>query len=511
MMTATSLVSDVKQRLTAWAKSVADDIGTAGVYLFGSLVYRGGAQFGPASDVDLVVCFPNDCNDELARWNWEKELHDRKVQLEADLATVLTGSDPKKPICSVVVPTALEIEADVHKDGARGFFKENAFLNLLDGSQTRGLPNAGSRPLKDRLTIEVLRFAQKKRNQFFAVNAGGEGGLAPYEGADAAPKDVMRYAAMAAHPNDSHAEPGAEYDTQAGLDFLSNRLYENRNKDAAFGELHHWLSIRRNARGEVGPLTPSAHLLFAEIIASVAIARLPARAPADPTLRGQHSTVWFDERFAQAFPGVRGVQWYDDAQQIKTRLCKLLEPPLAYAESEPAWWFRGQSNCPIRAFKHVQDDAYQMDVYEFRVRRIAAINLGQYFRDFVYVEAAALPPTGLYASTSERIAEEVSGNGLYGYYTEEYGIVDGTHHITRTQHDDGAAEIAGQLQDVRGRSELRVRYVSPYNFVIAANGSALNNPDFDEVLEQFLDAMLRGKDLLDQLAAVVQRLPKRHR
>ncbi len=121
-----------------------------------------------------------------------------------------------------------------------------------------------------------------------------------------------------------------------------------------------------------------------------------------------------------------------------------------------------------------------------------------------------MSPVGFYPSTEQRIAEETSGQGIFGYYWEEYGLVDGAHLITRAQYDDGAAMIEGQLQDVRGRTELRLRYVTPYNFIIAANGSAINNGDFDEVLVEKLDAMLRGEDRIEELAKAVSRLPKRH-
>jgi predicted nucleotidyltransferase len=209
-MTNDPLISDIRRRLASWATVVAKDIDTSGVYLFGSLIYRGGAQFGSSSDVDLVVCFPSKAMDDLTRRNWVEKLLGHKVRLEAELATILTSADPNKPLCSLVVLTPLDVEADIHKDGARGFFKENSFLNLLDDKEVKGLPSAGSREIKDRLAIEGLRFAQKKRNEFLAINAKGVGGLAPYQGDDPAPKDVMRNAAMAVHPRDPKADPSAQ-------------------------------------------------------------------------------------------------------------------------------------------------------------------------------------------------------------------------------------------------------------------------------------------------------------
>jgi predicted nucleotidyltransferase len=509
-MTNDELILDVRRRLATWATTVAKDIGAWGVYLFGSLIYREGAQFGKGSDVDLVVCFPNEAMDEVARRDWLERLLDHKVRLEAELSTILPSAVLNKPLCSIVVPMPLDIGADIHKDGAREFFKENTFLNLLNGKEQRGLPAAGIREIKDRLAIEGMRFGQKKRNEFLAVNAGGAGGLVAYQGADPAPKDVLRNAAMVAHPPNAKADPGSEYDTQVGLDFLSNYLYRAQGSNPAFHALHHWLSVRRGARGTVGPLPARDYLLFAEIICGAAIKRLSSGLEKPPSLLGKHSTVWFDERFAQAFPGVRGVQWFEDSEQIKTRLEKLLQHPLVYADSEPVWWFRGHSNLAITTFKHVSDRLYMMDVCELCIRRIAAVQSGQYYRHFVYVEVEAMAPIGLYSLTERRIVEERSGEGIFGYYWEEYGLVDDTHVISRAQYDDGAATIDGKLQDVRGRTQLRLRYVTPYNFIVAANGSSINNGDFDEVLTDMLDAMLRGDDRIEELAKAVSRLPRRH-
>jgi hypothetical protein len=76
---------------------------------------------------------------------------------------------------SVVSPTALEIAADVHKDGADGFFSRNQFLDLRDGQVRMGLRNAGQRRLTERLLTQCVRFAQKKRNEFVNVTATGGG------------------------------------------------------------------------------------------------------------------------------------------------------------------------------------------------------------------------------------------------------------------------------------------------------------------------------------------------
>lgn len=87
-----------------------------------------------------------------------------------------------------------------------------------------------------------------------------------------------------------------------------------------------------------------------------------------------------------------------------------------------------------------------MDESELLIRRIAAVKPGPYYCDFVYVELDPMEPIGIYSQTADRIAEESSGEGHFGYYWEEYGLVDGKHVITRSQYDDGAAEIEGSLK-----------------------------------------------------------------
>ncbi|HYL98161.1 MAG TPA: hypothetical protein VEZ90_04345, partial [Blastocatellia bacterium] len=91
--------------------------------------------------------------------------------------------------------------------------------------------------------------------------------------------------------------------------------------------------------------------------------------------------------------------------------------------------------------------------------------------------------------------------------SEEYGLFEGRP-ITRGEYDDGAAEIDGRIVDTIGRAEHRIRYLTPYNFLIAAHDSQINNHDFDLRSEELLNLMLFGKAKLTDLVAEVDRLPK---
>jgi hypothetical protein len=81
--------------------------------------------------------------------------------------------------------------------------------------------------------------------------------------------------------------------------------------------------------------------------------------------------------------------------------------------------------------------------------------------------------------------------------------------VTRAEYDDGAAIIEGRPVDIRGRADLRARYVSPYNFLIAPFMSPINNKDFDYVLQSYLNRLLQGEDVFDQMRSDILRLPKR--
>jgi predicted nucleotidyltransferase len=153
------LRDELLARLKSWSQKLTAEIGTDGVFLFGSLIYKDGAQFSATSDIDLVILFPPGMKDALARTQWLKQLRERKGALEAELIATLQRGDVGEPIASLVVATGLEVAANIHKDGAGNFFSVNQFLDVRDGTVHAGLAHAGERNLGERLLIECLRFA----------------------------------------------------------------------------------------------------------------------------------------------------------------------------------------------------------------------------------------------------------------------------------------------------------------------------------------------------------------
>jgi hypothetical protein len=147
-----------------------------------------------------------------------------------------------------------------------------------------------------------------------------------------------------------------------------------------------------------------------------------------------------------------------------------------------------------------------MDVEELNIQRIAAVNQGSYFRKFVYVETAADQPTGLYHSDADVIARQIAD---FGYANEEYGLVDNKLPVSRAEYDDDAALIDGKPVDIRGRVELRARFISPFNFLIASFMSPINNNNFDYALRTYLNRLLQGEDVFAEMCAAILRLPRR--
>lgn len=223
------------------------------------------------------------------------------------------------------------------------------------------------------------------------------------------------------------------------------------------------------------------------------------------------STVFFYDRFCSAFPGVRGIQWFTNPEEAITRLSKMLRPPLSLTKDKhsgtfsPIWWWRG-GDLHIRKFDKIEDGIALLDWFELKIDKVAAVNSGSYYQCFVYVQTSPMEPTGLYPRTKDEIQRCVD---TFGYCSEEYGLFDKQHKVTRAEYDDGAAMVNGELIDFEGNIELRIRHITPYNFIIAAQNSPINNSKFDQTLRQLMNNLIQGTTSLEQVEEVISQLPKR--
>lgn len=226
------------------------------------------------------------------------------------------------------------------------------------------------------------------------------------------------------------------------------------------------------------------------------------------------STANFSLRIAQSFPGTRGIRWVGNPIAIRRHLKKFFGEPLTYTsqggDSNPIWWFRGGLNMPIDTFRILSFNKYLIGLHEYKIKRIAVFHDGaRDYADFIYVEVEGENPTGLYDRSEEALKKE---RNEHGCVTEEYAICKYwkffSKKIPRTEYDDGATQILGQIVST-SRSELRIRCLTKYNFIICAQGSPYNSRKFDMESDSFLDNILKGKINPEEFFSWLQKFPKR--
>lgn len=221
------------------------------------------------------------------------------------------------------------------------------------------------------------------------------------------------------------------------------------------------------------------------------------------------STVLFSMRMAKAFPGKRGLVEYTKISDIKRCLSNLLAEPLTYSMNnksrifkDPIWWYRGGSSMHINVYRHLVGRRFLIGNDEILIKRLVAyVSPQRYYNQYVYIECAPDAPTGLYPKRDLSNYPIYDNDMLYDV-TEEYcifrfGLVC-SKNITREEYDDGATCIMGRSVSISDKSELRVRHLAKYNFVIAAKGSVYNNQTFDlksnSMLWQMIERTISNKE-----------------
>ncbi len=221
-----------------------------------------------------------------------------------------------------------------------------------------------------------------------------------------------------------------------------------------------------------------------------------------PSIGEDSTTTFFSHRFAKAFPGVRGTQWFRNPTEAVRRLEILFAPPLVFSDAQPIWWWRS-GDMFIQRFSKLTEDTVLLDHQEITIDELAAVNEGSYYQEFIYIKAKPSPPSELYDTA--HVQEQVA---LRGYAKEEFALFRGRP-ITRGEYADGPAVINGSVVELNDEVELREIFLTPYNFIIAPHESPINNTDFDEVRDELLNRLLRGETTVKELASAVLKLPRR--
>jgi hypothetical protein len=205
------------------------------------------------------------------------------------------------------------------------------------------------------------------------------------------------------------------------------------------------------------------------------------------------SMNFFQARLGKAFPAMRDeVKWYFGKHAID-RLEIFLQKPLLFKGTEegsyrdPIWWFRAGSSMYIKRFKRLSKTKCLMNIDELVINKIAVYRDDYDYRHFIYVEVSADKSTGVYQHLTDKMKDYIDH---FSYMWEEYGLLNGKP-IKREEYDDGSAEIKGKVVDAAD-AKLRVRYLTPYNFVITPQDSPYNSHKFDRESKDYLNGLLNN-------------------
>ncbi|WP_417887968.1 hypothetical protein [Zunongwangia sp.] len=224
---------------------------------------------------------------------------------------------------------------------------------------------------------------------------------------------------------------------------------------------------------------------------------------------GMTSSAIFSSKLAGAFSGQRGFKWYESKEAIM-RLEKFFEPPLRYepitndATSTPIWWFRAGSSMYIDNFKKLSRTRLLIGIREFKIKRIGVFVSDSYYKSFIYVETSGEKQTGVHNLKKEDIKRHINS---FGYSSEEYGLYKNKIKLTRQEYDDASKVINGKVRDTFG-AELRVRFLSDYNFLITANQSPFNSRKFDMESQESMNKILKGEMKADDFIESLKKYEK---
>ncbi len=223
------------------------------------------------------------------------------------------------------------------------------------------------------------------------------------------------------------------------------------------------------------------------------------------SLESQHYTyigdtrAFFARKFGDAFPGLRSTQWFEDPKEAIQRLKILLSDPLDMEGSYPLWWWR-EGNYHIESFLCIGDNTILINDIELKVNRIAAVHSISYYRLFVYVECSPSQPSGL---TDEVVLKEKFQSR--GYSSEVVGLFRGKYYPIE-QFEDGSIIVDGEIIKLNGEGEHRIRYLTPYNFIIAAQFHPINFKN--NHMRDTFNGLLNGSLTIEDLIFELNKLPK---
>ncbi|WML34042.1 hypothetical protein [Clostridium sp. OS1-26] len=203
---------------------------------------------------------------------------------------------------------------------------------------------------------------------------------------------------------------------------------------------------------------------------------------------------------------MKGLKWFNNPKEAVERLKIFLKDPISFRADgrhccELICALHGDNYFSIQDFEVINDSKILIGFDELEIDKIAVFSTASYERNFIYIEAKPEEPTGLYRITHEEITKKINKSV---YMSEEYALLDGAI-ITKAEYDEGTAVINGNLVDATN-SQLRIRYLSKYNFIISSINSLYNLNDYNKISEKYLDGISIGTHTLNEFISELNKL-----
>ena len=227
----------------------------------------------------------------------------------------------------------------------------------------------------------------------------------------------------------------------------------------------------------------------------------------------EYSDIFFYHRLQDAFPGKRGLFWFDAKEAVK-RLKIIFKEPFSFepnyknndTEHDPLWWFRGGDSLHIENFKVLDKDKILINYYEFKLNKIAVKISHSRHLNFIYLDIVADKPSNVYKLTNDQINEQIKE---IGFCSERLGFYNGKY-FRGEEYDDGSTIIKGKVVSIIGKAELRIKYLSKYNLIICSKKSPFNSHEFDKLSEPYFEDILNNKILPEELFKIMEDFAKKY-
>ncbi len=196
----------------------------------------------------------------------------------------------------------------------------------------------------------------------------------------------------------------------------------------------------------------------------------------------------FDRVLRSAFPGKSGLFRVSNRKEIQN-LLELLSKSFSKCE---LWWTRGSSNLEISQMRIIKDDLWLINNFEYIIQEIWVNKDVSSYRQYLLCKSSLMPS---FRSQKKRIRWEEAA-----WFRGRY--------ITRGEYDDGFAKVDGEIVELDGSEELRIREDGRFFFL----GSFWNAITFyrnDEIIDRVYNSLkAKGKcttDLLEPLENIIAR------